>query len=279
MAATTGLQLVEMVPIGNRQQVVKLKGGVAYTVKPNYPIGVQADGYGRIVDHALLFDTPLAGFAMEEVEVVAGDADGGKEVLVTLPWRFVMPKTSAAQTDIGQHAYIKHNNEIVIAVGGLTYAHDVGVVVDVIGSTHVIVQVAVTIGQVLNESNVANAANLEAGMMFVIRADWTDTGTGDITITTPSSVKMRIFDVVFVNHAANGANANKIQVAASAAGADPITDAASLNNKVDKDVVRAATIDDDGTGIIAASTTLFLRQTKIGGTMGGTAYIYAMATA
>jgi len=555
-----------MVPVTSRGQVVKLKGGIAYTVKPNYPIGIQADGYGRITDHTLLFDLPFAGMATEEVAVLATDSDGDKEVEVVYPWRFVMPKTSAAATDRGQHAYVKHNNELQVTTAGLTYVHDVGVVVDVIGTTHLVVESrqqvpiagltlaegnmlrgdasgnaeafsaktsgrilvgdattvnsvavsgdatlsaagvvaiasdviinadvktdaaiawskmaalasahllvgsagnvatdvavtgdmsitnagvtaiasdvivnadvksdaaiawskmaalvsahllvgsagnvatdvaitgdvtisntgvtaitadtvinadvksdaaiawskmaalasahilvgsaggvatdvamsgviaitnagvtsivadsvvnadvnaaaaiafsklaalasgnilvgsagnvatsvtmsgdatlantgALTVGQTLDAGNAANVGAAGSGLALAARANWTDAGTGDITITAPFAVKVMVTDVIACNHTANGANANTVQLCAGAAGANPITDAMSLNGLTDGLIVRPTTVDDDGNGIVAAGVDLYLRQVKVAGVMGGTLHIRAIPVA
>ena len=119
-------------------------------------------------------------------------------------------------------------------------------------------------------------ADASLGLPILIQKTFADAATGDIAIyTADAPIKFRIIDVWLENRTANGANANTIQVCASAAGADAITDALALTGKVDTDVVRAATIV-DSTGTIAASGSLYLRQTKAGGTMGGNVYILAI---
>jgi predicted RecA/RadA family phage recombinase len=101
---------------------------------------------------------------------------------------------------------------------------------------------------------------------------WPDQATADITITNPYNVPIRIIDVLLENNAANGANANTIQVCAAAAGASPISDAMSLNAVAAGGLVRAAS-NTVANAAIAALTNFFIRQTKAGGTMGGIARI------
>jgi predicted RecA/RadA family phage recombinase len=95
-----------------------------------------------------------------------------------------------------------------------------------------------------------------------------DQATNDITITNPYPFALRLVDALIENTAANGANANTIQVCAAAAGGSPITDAMSLNAVAANGLVRAAQVQ-TANAAIAAITNFFIRQTKAGGTMGG----------
>jgi len=114
------------------------------------------------------------------------------------------------------------------------------------------------------------------GIPVIITKSWTDAATGDVEIYNANApFKFRVIDAWLENQGANGANANSIQVCAAAAGANAITDAMSLNNKADTEIVRAASVD-DSEGTVAASGSLYLRQVKAGGTMAGKAYIMAI---
>lgn len=107
----------------------------------------------------------------------------------------------------------------------------------------------------------------------IVTATWPDQATADVVVfnaNAPSA--FRVIDVLLENTAANGANANTIQVCAAAAGGSAISDAMSLNGKAAGDLVRAANIA-AANASIAKNGSLYLRQTKAGGTMGGTARI------
>lgn len=87
--------------------------------------------------------------------------------------------------------------------------------------------------------------------------------------------KLQILDAWIENQAANGANANTVQVCAAASGASAVTDAISLNAKVDTDVVRAAKVN-DANAVFAAAAPIYLNVTKAGGTMGGVVRLLAV---
>ena len=95
--------------------------------------------------------------------------------------------------------------------------------------------------------------------------------------TANAPYKFRVLDAWIENTAANGANANTIQVCAAAAGSTPITDAMSLNGKVANDVGRAVAIQTANATVLAGGT-INLRQTKAGGTMGGNVRILCVRT-
>lgn len=111
---------------------------------------------------------------------------------------------------------------------------------------------------------------------FLIEKSWPDQATADVAIYNANApFPFRVIDTLLENQAANGANANTIQVCKAAAGGSPITDAMSLNGKAAKDLVRALTID-TAMAQITKGGSLFLRQTKAGGVMGGIARIWAV---
>ena len=114
------------------------------------------------------------------------------------------------------------------------------------------------------------------GELIVIRKAFAD-AAGDTGVfgTAGAPVALRVLDVLVENTAANGANANTIQVAKAAAGASPISDAMSLNAKVDTDLIRALKIT-AANASIAKGGTLYLNAVKNGGTMGGTVSIFAV---
>lgn len=114
------------------------------------------------------------------------------------------------------------------------------------------------------------------GELIVIRKAFAD-AAGDTGVfgTAGAPVALTILDVLVENRAANGANANTIQVCKAAAGASAVSDAISLNAKVDTDLVRAAKIDDANAGI-AKGGALYLNAVKAGGTMGGMVSIFAV---
>lgn len=124
--------------------------------------------------------------------------------------------------------------------------------------------------------DVADGAN---GIPIIIQKTFPDGATGDVEIYNANApFKFRVINAWVENRAANGANANTVQVCAAASGASPITDAMSLNNKADKDVVRCATLD-DSTGTISANGSLYLRVTRAGGAVGGNVYIEVLRVA
>lgn len=117
------------------------------------------------------------------------------------------------------------------------------------------------------------------GIPLVYQKTFGDDATGDVVFFNANApFKMRIIQVWVENRAANGANANTIQLCKSAAGADTITDAMALTGKVDTDIINAINID-DANGLVAAAGSLYIRQTKAGGTMGGNVYIMAIPVA
>lgn len=101
-----------------------------------------------------------------------------------------------------------------------------------------------------------------------LNVSFPDQATADITITNPYPFALRLIDALIENQAANGANANTIQVCAAAAGGSPISDAMSLNGIAANVLVRAAQVQTANASIVAL-TNFFIRQTKAGGTMGG----------
>jgi len=115
-----------------------------------------------------------------------------------------------------------------------------------------------------------------AGNLLVIQQDFTD-ADGDVSVfgTSGAPRALRVIDFICENQAANGANANTVQLCAAAAGASAISDALALNGKVDTDIVRAANID-DANASVAAGGALYIDVTKVGGTMGGRCTIYAV---
>lgn len=120
----------------------------------------------------------------------------------------------------------------------------------------------------LNGDTVGNVKLLDSIDNPEFNIVFPDQATADITITNPYPFAIRIVDALVENNAANGANANTLQVCAAAAGASPITDAMSVNGKVAGDIVRNVSCF-PATATIAALASFFVRQTKAGGTMGG----------
>lgn len=134
------------------------------------------------------------------------------------------------------------------------------------------------VGAVLDGGNLANIADGEHGLPFVIQKTFPDSD-GDVTIYNSNApFKFRILDVWVENRAENGANANTVQVNAATGGASTITDVMSLNGKVDTDIIRAINIDDSD-GLIAANGSLYIDVTKVAGTMGGNVNILAIRSA
>lgn len=127
--------------------------------------------------------------------------------------------------------------------------------------------------------SLGNIADAGWGLPIYIQKTFGDDATGDVVVLNANCPqKLRIVDVWVENRAANGVNANTIQLCAAAAGASPITDAIALSGIADTVTVEAATID-DATGTLAAGASLYIRQTKAGGTMGGNVYVVAIPVA
>ena len=101
-----------------------------------------------------------------------------------------------------------------------------------------------------------------------------DHATQDIDLVI--SEKIEVIDAVVQKRDADaGANANTVTVKN---GANAITDAMSLNNKTDKSLVRAGTID-DANSTIDAGGNLRITQTKAGGDAAFFITIYAIKRA
>lgn len=116
-------------------------------------------------------------------------------------------------------------------------------------------------------------ADLANYVPFIIEKSWPDQATADVAIYAAAApFAFRVLDVTLENSGANGANANTIQVCAAAAGGTPISDAMSLNGIAANALVRAAQVQ-TANAAIAFGGSLYLRQTKAGGTMGGIARI------
>jgi len=132
--------------------------------------------------------------------------------------------------------------------------------------------------QIVTGAHVDDIADGGQSVPFVIQKTFGD-ADGDVTIyNTNAPFKFRIIDAWVENRAANGANANTVQVCADTGGADAITDAMSLNGVADEAIVRAGSVDDT-TGIVAANGSLYLDVVKAGGAMGGNVYILAVRVA
>jgi len=145
--------------------------------------------------------------------------------------------------------------------------------------THVSNAEGGTLGQAIDGTTPKDVADGGHAVPLVIQKTFGDMATGDVEIYNENApFKFRVIDAWVENRAANGANANSVQVCAAAAGASTITDAMSLNNVADTDIVRAGEVDDSD-GTIAAGGSLYLRVTKAGGTMGGNVYILAVRVA
>lgn len=127
--------------------------------------------------------------------------------------------------------------------------------------------------------SLANIADAAWGLPLYIQKTFGDDATGDVVVLNANCPqKLRIIDMWVENRAANGVNANTIQLCAAAAGASPITDAIALSAVADTTVKKCATID-DSTGTLAANASLYIRQTKAGGTMGGNVVVVAIPVA
>lgn len=118
-------------------------------------------------------------------------------------------------------------------------------------------------------------AHSEVGLPVVIRGDFGDDATGDVVVFMAAPCRLRILSFWIENHGANAANANLIQLCAGAAGANTISNAVSLNAVTDGTLVQCGTIDDVDADIPRGSP-LYIRQTKIGGVMGGICWIIAV---
>jgi hypothetical protein len=109
------------------------------------------------------------------------------------------------------------------------------------------------------------------GAPLLIQKTFGDETTGAIIAMAASGLpKCRVVDAWIENRAANGANANTVQLFNNVGCTQAISDAMSLNAKADTAIVRAATIDDQYA--IADNGGLWFKVTKAGGTMGGNVY-------
>ncbi|HRU04322.1 MAG TPA: DUF2190 family protein [Candidatus Brocadiia bacterium] len=124
----------------------------------------------------------------------------------------------------------------------------------------------------------ADVADGGHAIPFIIQKSFGDSA-GDVVIYNGNApFKFRVFDAQVENLGANGANANTVQVCAGASGTNAITDAMSLNNKADTDIVRALNVD-DSEGTIPANGSLYINVVKAGGTMGGVVRIHCLRIA
>lgn len=130
------------------------------------------------------------------------------------------------------------------------------------------------VGQLVDGANLKNVANANpvGGVPVVHRIDVPDGATGDIDVVLTH--KTRVIDAHVVKTVANGGAVNTVQVKN---GANPITDAMSININ-DQAIARAASID-DAQHEIAAGGTLRVTRTKAGGNAACIVYVRGIRVA
>jgi len=226
------------------------------------PDAIAEDAFGKVLTDYLLTGVDTSGGSVGDPVYLSDATAGG--------WTLTKPTGTDKVQIVGRvaksHATL---GEILFALPGpiqITHTHETNAE-------------GGTLGQAIDGTTPKDVADAGHGVPFVIQKTFTDAATGDVTIyDSAAPFKFRVIDAWVENRAANGANANSIQVCAAAAGSNPITDAMSLNNVADNDIVRAAEVY-DGDGTVAAGGSLYLRQTKAGGTMGGNVYLLCVRVA
>ena len=214
------------------------------------------------------------------VGVVVRDTAIGEKGALALVGVFDLPREADTAFTAGQKAYWDADGDPEYGTAGTGAVVDtdgggvnryLGKVVEAVADADANHTVPVRLEQVRPIASQESVAG-EIVETFVIEKAFGD-AAGDVSIYDGDApFAFTVLDVLIENKAANGANANTVQVCGAAAGASPISDAISLNGKVDTDLVRAGNID-DAEASIAAGGDLLLNVAKAGGTVGGVARI------
>jgi len=217
------------------------------------------------------------------IGVVVRDVESGDEGAMTLVGVHALPREADTAFSAGDLAFWDADGDpeggtagsgAVVDTDGGGVNRYLGKVTEDVADAAANQQVLVRLEQIRPDASQEGVAG-EIGDLLVISATFAD-AAGDVEVYDAAApIAFRIIDVLVENQAANGANANTVQVCAAAAGASPISDAISLNGVADTDLVRAGEID-DAEASIAVGDSLYVNVAKAGGTMGGIVRIIAI---
>lgn len=218
---------------------------------------------GTVVAVGKLFGVLVSGLLTTDT-TLANNTIG----TVALTGMYELPKLTTDTFVEGAALYWDATNSRVTTTAGANTFVGCAGEIGTNGQTRVDVRLNATINGI-DGGDTQVGADASHAVPFIIKKTFPDQATADVTIyNVTAPFQFRVLDVLVENQAANGANANTVQVCKAAAGASPISDAMSLNGKAANDLVRAAAIQ-TANATIAAGGSLFIRQTKAGGTMGG----------
>jgi hypothetical protein len=247
----------------SQQVESQVKPFVANTIIEAYRLVKMTAGKGDTVDYCAAGDDPIGIAAVRQ-------GVSGKRIPVALRAhsRTFKLQVSGAIAVLGD-VYVDANG--YGAPTGVGPA--IGIALEASTANNDIIEVMMLRPFGIDARVLEKRANASQYVDFIIEQSWPDQATADIAIYNAAApFNFRVIDVLLENSGANGANANTIQVCAAAAGGTPISDAMSLNGIAANVLVRAAQIQ-TANAAIAYGGSLYLRQTKAGGVMGGIARI------